>query len=225
LLTNFSAKITDLLRHESGAAGGLPISRRSGYEIFQSALDRGRGVLLVTPHLGNWEFGAPLMKERGAKLLVITLAEPQNQLTELRKASRARWGIETLVIGQDPFGFIDVIRRLEEGATVALLMDRPPAYSRVIVELFGRPFPASIAAAELARASNCILLPVYLPRTAQGYAAHILPAVGYDRASLRDLGARQQLTQKIIRAFEAPIRDHLNQWFHFVPIWPASSDP
>ena len=165
------------------------------------------------------------MKARGAKLLVITLAEPQNQLTELRKAGRGRWGVETLVIGQDPFGFIDVIRRLEEGATVALLMDRPPASSRVIVELFGGPFPASIAAAELARASNCILLPVYLPRTAQGYAAHILPAVDYDRASLRDHGARQQLTQKIIRAFEAPIRDHLNQWFHFVPIWPASSEP
>jgi len=43
------------------------------------------------------------------------------------------------------------------------------------VELFGRPFSASIAAAELARASGCAVLPVYLPRAGRGYAAHILP--------------------------------------------------
>jgi lauroyl/myristoyl acyltransferase len=28
------------------------------------------------------------------------------------------------------------------------------------------------------------------------------------------------LTQEIMRAFEPAIRQHLTQWFHFVPIWP-----
>src|SRR4029077_20302242 len=127
-----------------------------------------RGILLVTPHLGNWEFGGPLLTKRGVKLQVITLAEPGNGLTELRQASRAKWGIETLVIGEDPFAFVEIIRRLEGGATVALLVDRPPETSAVTVELFGRPFSASIAAAELARASGCVLLPVYLPRNDDG---------------------------------------------------------
>src|SRR5439155_54004 len=114
-----------------------------------------RGILLLTPHLGNWEFGAPLLARRGVNLLVITLAEPTRRLTELRQASRARWGIETLVIGRDPFAFVEIIRRLESGAVVALLVDRPPETSAVMVELFGRKFAASIAAAELARASGC----------------------------------------------------------------------
>jgi lauroyl/myristoyl acyltransferase len=90
----------------------------------------------------------------------------------------------------------------------------------VRVELFGRPFPASIAGAELARATGCVLLPVCLPRTRAGYAAHILPEVPYDRASLRSPGARQQLIQAIIRALEPAIREHLDQWYHFVSIWP-----
>jgi lauroyl/myristoyl acyltransferase len=225
LFQQFSRKLIDLWRYESGQSINHLFDEFSGWEHFKAAQEEGRGVLLLTPHLGNWEFGALLLKERGVQLLVITLAEPQNRLTELRKTGRARWGVETLVIGKDPFGFVDIIRRLEQGATVALLVDRPPAYSSVIVELFGRPFPASIAAAELARASNCILLPVYLPRTARGYAAHTLPAIDYDRAALRDPEARRQLTQTIVRAFEGPIRDHLNQWFHFVPIWPASTNP
>src|SRR4029077_2433503 len=161
-----------------------------------------RGILLVTPHLGNWEFGGPLLTKRGVKLQVITLAEPGRGFTELRQASRARWDIDTLVIGEDPFAFVEVIRRLEAGATVALLIDRPPKTSSVTVELFGRPFAASIAAAELARASGCVLLPVYLPLTDKGYAAHILPPFPYDRAMLRKREVRQQLTQEIVRTFE-----------------------
>jgi lauroyl/myristoyl acyltransferase len=140
----------------------------------------------------------------------------------MRRESRARWDIETLVIGEDPFAFVEIIRRLEAGATVALLIDRPPPASAVTVELFGRPFSASIAAAELARASGCAILPVYLPRTGHGYAAHILPAMPYDRARLRDREARRQFTQQIMRAFEPVIRQYLDQWYHFVPVWPQN---
>ena len=159
------------------------------------------------------------MTRRGFGLQVITLAEPGKDFTELRRRARARWNIETLVIGDDPFSFLEVIRRLEAGANVALLVDRPPPTTAVSVELFGRPFAASIAAAELARASGCVLLPVYLPRNDNSYAAHVLPPIPYERAALRDRQARQQLTQQIMRAFEPIIRQHLDQWYHFVPIW------
>jgi lauroyl/myristoyl acyltransferase len=100
-------------------------------------------------------------------------------------------------------------------------VDRPPESSAVTVELSGRPFAASLAAAELARASGCVLLPVYLPRTDRGYAAHILPAIDYERRALGNREARHKLTQEIMRAFEPAIRQHPDQWYHFVPIWPA----
>ena len=214
--------MADLWRYESGLSIEHLFGEWSGWEHFAQAQAQKRGILLLTPHLGNWEFGGPLLTQRGVNLQVITLAEPGNGFTELRQASRARWDIDTLVVGEDPFAFVEIIRRLEAGATVALLMDRPPAASKVQVELFGRPFDASIAAAELARASGCVLLPVYLPHTSHGYAAHILPIIPYDRAALRQREARRQLTQEIVRAFENPIRDHLDQWYHFVPIWPKT---
>ena len=110
-------------------------------------------------------------------------------------------------------------KRLEAGATVALLVDRPPAPTAIEVELFGKPFSASVAAAELARASGCVLLPVYMPHRDNAYDAHILPPINYDRAALRDRANRQKLTQEIMRAFEPAIKQHLDQWYHFIPIW------
>ncbi len=220
LLNNFAVKLADLWRYESGMPVENLFGEMTGWEYFQAARAQKRGILVVTPHLGNWEFGGPLLTRRGVQLHVVTLTEPGKGFTELRRASRARWDIETLVIGEDPFAFVEIIRRLEAGATVALLIDRPPATSSVTVELFGRPFAASIAAAELARASGCVLLPVYLPHTSSGYAAHMLPAIPYERPALRDREARRQLTQQIIRAFEPAIRQYVDQWYHFVPVWP-----
>jgi len=224
LFRNFAQKITDLWRYESG----LPIENlfhgSIGWEHFDAAQRRGQGVLLLTPHLGNWEFGAPLLARRGVKLLVLTLDEPHAGLTRLRQASRARWGVETLVIGQNPFAFVEVIRRLEAGAVVALLVDRPAPASATTVELFGQPFSASVAAAELARASGCSLLPVYVPKSDTGYTAHVLPEIAYDRQALAKRENRQQLTQEIMHVFERVIRQYLTQWYHFVPIWPDTPE-
>ena len=120
LYRQFGLKLADLWRYEAGCKLD-PLSISEGqWEQFERARSRGKGLLLLTPHLGNWEFGAPFLRERGVTLQVITQAEPQSSLTELRQASRARWGIETLVIGENPFAFVEVIRRLESGATVAL---------------------------------------------------------------------------------------------------------
>jgi len=221
LFTEFMLKVADLWRYESGVAGGHWTGDWSGWENFTAAQARGKGVLFVVPHLGNWELGGAFLIQHGYKLLVLTQPEPDQRLTELRRASRARWGVETLVVGEDAFAFIEIIKRLQEGATVAMLVDRPPAPTAVTVDLFGRPFPASIAAAELARASGCAIVPGYIVRRPDGYLARILPEIPYDRAAIGNRAARLQLTQEILRAFEPAIRQHLTQWFHFVPIWPV----
>lgn len=219
LFSAFATKLVDLWRYEGGEAVGRRFATWSGWEHFEAAAARGCGVLLVTPHLGNWELGGPFMIERGQKLLVLTQAEPDARLTQLRQESRARWGIETLVVGADAFSFIEIIKRLQEGASVALLVDRPAPQTGVTVELCGQPFQASIAAAELARASGCAIVPVYLVREGRDYTARMLPEVRYDRAAIGNRAARIQLTQEIMRALEPAIRQHAAQWYHFVPVW------
>lgn len=219
LYDNFAVKIADLLRYEAGLPIEHLLGEARGWEHILQARAENRGVLLVVPHLGNWEFGAPFLFRRGVDLQVITLAEPGAGFTELRQEARTRRNIKTLVIGEDPFAFVEVIRRLENGATVALLIDRPPAPTAIRVNLFGRAFLASVAVAELARASNCVILPGSIPRRDGRYEAEVLPAINYDRAALRDRKARQELTQKIMDALELSIRNYPDQWYHFVPVW------
>lgn len=224
LFLNFGRKLADLMRFEAG----VPVKSRfvafHHWERLEAAHRRGQGVLLLTPHLGNWEIGGPSLVERGIHLLVVTQAEPGEDLTALRRAARERWGVETLVIGRDAFAFIEIIHRLQAGATVAMLVDRPPGPSGVAIEFCGRPFLASVAPAELARASGCALIGVQVVAQAGGYTADVLPEFTYDRRELGQREARRELAGRIMQAFEPVIRQHADQWYHFVPLWPATTD-
>jgi predicted exporter/lauroyl/myristoyl acyltransferase len=221
LFTEFALKLADLWQYEAGAPLDSFVMRWKGWGVYQAAQARGRGVLLVTPHLGNWEIGGAHVPLKGFKLIVLTQPEPDPLLTEMRKASRALRGVETIIVGGDAFAFVEIVKRLQDGATVALLMDRPAAPTAVTVKLFGFPFSASIAAAELARATGCAILPGCIVRTAAGdYEGEIKSEIPYDRALIGHRAARIQLTQEIMRVFEPAIQQYITQWYHFVPIWP-----
>lgn len=222
MFQEFACKLVDLWQFESGVNAADWFVELHGWEHVMAAPQQGRGQLLVCPHLGNWELGGPLLAARGLKLTVITRPEP-NGLTRLREAARARWGIQTVVVGDGAFGFVEVIQRLEEGACVALLVDRPEGASAVEVQLFGRPFLASVAPAELARASGCAIIPVTIVRTAQGYRGEAAAPVDYERAGLRQAAARRHLIQRIMDVLAPVIAAHPEQWFHFAPLWPEVS--
>ncbi len=220
LFALFGEKLVELWQFEAGIPPIVHPDREEDWALFTDAKKGGRGVLLVTPHLGNWELGGPALTRRGERLLVLSNPEPGQGFTEIRKLGRARWGIDTLIVGDDPFAFVEVIKRLQDGGIVALLMDRPGPTNRVAVELFGRPFHASIGAAELARATGCAVLPVAIVKGPTGSVLKMMPEIPYLRGELRSLEARRQLTQKIMRDFEPLLSQYPEQWFQFIPIWP-----
>lgn len=226
LFRAFGDKLVDLWRFEAGRLGADAPGDLRGREHFEAAVGSGRGVLLVTVHLGNWELGATVLNRFGRRLLVVTQAEPGDRFTERRQAARAAQGVDTVVIGENPFAFVDLIRRLGEGALVALLIDRPVASTGVRTSFFGRPFDVSRAPAELARASGCLVVPVLVVRGPGGaYMAEMLPPVEYDRRGLGSAEARAAFAGEILRAFEPAVRQHPEQWFHFVPVWPGEPSP
>lgn len=227
LYRNFGRKLADLWKYEAGVSVHGWFRTMSGWEHIERVRDSKRGALLVTLHLGNWEFGAPLVCSRGETLLVLTQSEPGSGFTELRKEARARQGIETWVVGSDPFGIVEVVRRLQEGASVAALLDRPPAQTATEVSFLGKPFQMSIAAADLARATGCAILPVLILMDSRGgtYVGKVMPEIPYNRAALASKPARIGLSQEILRRFEDVIRNHPDQWFHFVPVWGGPAVP
>jgi lauroyl/myristoyl acyltransferase len=220
LFSHFGTKLVDLFRFEAGIDVHSRFVELTGWEAFEKPFCRGAGVLMVTPHLGNWELGATLMIRKKIPFYAVTQPEPGRDFTESRAAARARWGIETIVVGHDAFSSLEIILRLQEGAAVAMLVDRPFGPSGVTIDLFGRAYNASIASAELARASGCAVVGGIIVEENGGYAARFRPEFEYDRRTLGNREGRREFTQRIMTAFEPDIRRYADQWYQFVPAWP-----
>ena len=123
-----------------------------GFEQITAARKLGKGGILITAHLGNWELGGIILALAGVPLTVITLQEPTSELTEWREAYRQRLGIRTIAIGSDPFSFVGIVSALRRNEFVAMLVDRPYGDAAVPVRFFGADRAILLRAQPAARA-------------------------------------------------------------------------
>lgn len=190
-----------------------------GFENLTAALELGKGVIVITGHLGNWEMGGILLSLRKLPMTVVTLREPTSELSRWRDDYRRRLGIKTITVGSDHFSFVDMIKTLRNNEIVAMLVDRPYAGSGTPVRFFGRDTLFSTAPALLWQHTGAAVLPAFVLQNKKGrYLSFADPAIPMERhEDQREALARN--TQRIATAFEAIIRENPEQWYNYVPIW------
>jgi KDO2-lipid IV(A) lauroyltransferase len=129
-------------------------------DCVSQALDEGRGILLLTPHLGCFEVTAQAYAERFGQLKPITaLYRPAKQawLAEVMREARNRPGMLTspATLG----GVRQMLRALKKGETVGLLPDQvPPEGMGVWTPFFGRPAYTMTMAAKLVAQTGCAVV-------------------------------------------------------------------
>ncbi len=189
----------------------------------RQALERGRGVILVTAHLGNWELGGTLLALDGWPINVVTLEEPTGELTRTRDAYRQRLGIRTITVGDNTFSFVEMIAALRRNEIVCMLVDRPYGDTGVPVEFFGERTGFSSAPGLLWQHTGAAVVPAFILQNAAGrYTAYAESAIDFEPLATTASGRRENLeqnTQKIAQVFEKFIAQYPEQWFNYVPIW------
>jgi KDO2-lipid IV(A) lauroyltransferase len=176
-----------------------------GVQTLQALLDRGRGLVLLTPHLGSFEVSAQAYAERfGSQQPITVLYRPARKraLRELEETARARPALATAPATLA--GVRQMMRALKRGETVGLLPDQvPPDGMGVWVPFFGQPAYTMTLAARLVQQTGAavgLLWTERLPGGA-GYLVHAealpepLPERGDEASALA-----------INRAMEAVIR-------------------
>ena len=190
-----------------------------GIGHLRSALEAGRGVVLITAHLGNWELGGSILALDGFPMNVVTLKEPTSELTAMRDRYRKKLGTRTIILGEDKFAFVEMVAALKRNEIVCMLVDRPYGETGTPVEFFGKTAPFSTAPALLWEHTGAAVVPAFVLQSARnGYSAIIQPSVPLERAPNRQESLARN-TQHIADVFEKTIRNHPEQWFNYIPIW------
>jgi KDO2-lipid IV(A) lauroyltransferase len=150
--------------------------RWDGTALIEELLARGRGLVLLTPHMGSFEVSAQAYAERfGARQPITVLYRPARKawLRSLEETARARPKLATAPA--DFAGVRLMLRALKRGETVGLLPDQvPPDGMGVWVPFFGQSAYTMTLAAKLVQqtgAAVAVLWTERLPRGA-GYVVH-----------------------------------------------------
>ena len=182
----------------------------------------GRGFLLVTGHVGNWEMGAVTLRAHGLTAAVVGQPELDRDVQEMRLQLRQRVGVESIDIGTSMATAFKVRSAVERGRAVALLVDRAYPEDRVLVPFFGRPTPFLRSPALLARFCDCEILPGFFLRAPDGSYFNVWgePLAPDGRMSSEEDADR--MLSRVAADLERVIRRFPTQWFNFYRFWGGS---
>jgi len=210
---NYARTVMDFLVLEKLLEGVLSGNPRPETAALEVQLSRGRPVIVVTPHFGNWDLGAAVTASCGRQVHAVADQFGPPAVDELVREARERVGVR--VIPSGPASARQALRALRQGDVLCLAADIDKTGQGVAVRFLGRTVFLPGGPATLAIRTNATLIPGYVRRLHGGrheaalWPALVPPSTGPTEERVR------LLTQSIAESFEAMIRLDPSQWFAF----------
>ena len=183
----------------------------SDRHVLERAVGRGRGVVIVTGHVGNWELlGQCIARSKIGTLHAVAKESTDPRLTALVDAFRAEGGLHSLWRGGESAAK-SILRALRSGEILALLIDQDTNVQSVFVPFFGKLAATPRAAADLALRTSAPVVVAFCQRKKDGTYR-----VSIDEVSFEPTGEREadvvSLTAQLTARIEEAIRRAPAQW-------------
>ncbi len=189
----------------------------SGRSHYQQAQAKGKGVLLLGAHFGNWEIQMVIAHMMGMPLHVFYRPLDVAFMEHFVKAYRSRFG--TVMIPNHRAAMRKIYAALKKGYPVGLLMDQGVDYdSGVFVDFFNRRAATNPGMAILALKSQAPVLPFFLIRRSNGFHAVLGPELPLIKTGdpVKDIEENTQLYNRVIETY---VRKFPDQWFWVHQRW------
>ncbi len=214
---NFSKYLADFFRFEKLDRQYIDKKiKLENLHHFDSALAKGKGVIVLTAHLGNWELGGVVLALLGYPFWAVALPHKNRKVNAFFDAQRNSKGVKVIATGKAVRSCISEIRN---NHMVALVGDRDFTEKGIVIDFFGLPtyFPEGPAALSLL--TGAPIVPGFMLRNADdSFTLRIEKAIEFNPTGdkAKDLKSLVTLYKNI---FEDYIRKYPQQWYLFRKFW------
>lgn len=181
-----------------------------GEENIKAALEKKRGVIVLSAHFGNWELLGAALVARGYPLTVVRRDQADGLLNDVIQKQRDKKGIKT--VPRDKPLFVALTSLLKANELVALIADQNAGPEGIFVNFFGRPAATFKGPGLFKTITGAPIIPIFLVR--EGYWKHrvvFLPPVTCPNSG--DVGHDiVALTQGCTKVIEDIVAAHPEQW-------------
>jgi len=194
-----------------------------GQEHLFAALEAGRGAVLITGHVGNWELLNARLGTAGIPMTIAVRDVYDARLDRLATTLRSRFGSEVVHRGKRAGS--SLFAALRNNRVNGLLIDQDIRdIPGIHVPFFGRPALTPVGAAQLALKAGCPVVPAFSHRRADGtHLAEIFPPLPPPR-SVETREQIREITAMATAAIEAQIRRYPAQWVWMHRRWRTPPD-
>lgn len=185
-----------------------------GVNHLEEAHRRGKGVICVSAHLGNFLLVPLRLGLEGYCFHVLVRAEKDSRVEGVFLEARERFGAKTLYKGQSYFSLVKV---LKENGILWLFVDQFPKSSDLEVPFLTRRFPIYDGYDRLARMTGAAIVPLTIGRLQENvHQIEIFPGLKENGKAEED---RQAQAEKLMGILEGQIRLRPSEWFWWHKDW------
>jgi len=186
-----------------------------GTEHLDAALALGKGVILLTGHLGNWEVCGTVMGISRYPTTAIANEQDDTALTSLLTRIRSTHGLRVVTMHE----VRECLRVLKRNECLGVLSDLNSRNPGAFVQFLGRPAATYTGTAFFAHATGALILPMFDERLPD----HTHRVVIGPPIPLAHTGDKQRdlliTTIRCQRAIEAEVRRRPQDWFWQLQRW------
>lgn len=193
------------------------IVKVTGQKHLDDALARGKGVIALTGHVGNWELLGAYFSLMGYPVSVLATRLKDSNLDGLVLSLRQDSGLGVLERSRD---VKEALRCLRRGEILGVLIDQDTAVESVVVDFMGKPTKTAVGPVKLASRTGAAIVPLAMLATEEGgYKIEVKEPLfvrGEDTSLYEDV-------QRCSKAVEAFIQAEPSQWVWMHKRWKSVS--
>lgn len=186
-------------------------------KYIDEALSRGKGVIIVTAHLGNWELGGVVVSQLGYPFWAVALPHKHKKVDEFFNSQRESKGLKVIPLGRAVRACVNV---LKENMVLALVGDRDFTGKGMVLDFFGKPTIFPEGAAVFSLKTGAPIIPGFMMRNDDDSFT-----LSFEKPIEMNMENKDKPTnlKKIMSyynsIFEEYIRKHPSQWYMFKRFW------
>ena len=189
--------------------------RIEGIEHLDRVLAEGKGGVVITAHIGNWELGAVLLSVLGYPLMAIALPHKERLVNDLFNDQRETKGVTVVPTNG---ALRRCIKQLRSNKLVALVADRDFGEHGIVMDFLGRKMLVPKGPAMFSLKTGAPILPMFLVRGGDGTFLFSCLEPIYpperNRGKAED-GVMEELMARYMPVIEEKILAYPSQWLLF----------
>ena len=217
IFINWAKNIVDFLKHPIISKEKLKQRVEiEGLEHLDNALKKGRGAVIITAHIGNFEWGACRIAVEGYKIWGLSLVRKNRLVGKFFESNRLSKGFKTLYINR----MLNVFRILKNNEIVAIPSDwDPTGQATRPFKFFGRTAYLPTGALQIALKSGAPLVPSFIYRKDKYNHFQIIEKpIDLIREGDKETLINKNM-EKVLEVMEKYIRNNISEWEMFHDIW------